>query len=153
MGKNCCSGKPCGNTCINQSYTCRLTGGGGGGGGGAYIPNCRRGKHCGRTCIRNGTKCRDEKAFFGSVQDSSGAQHWLSKHDAGESHIRDGYPAPRNTCVEAQTNLTTDIITLEEKDNPSQTDCKIAKYFCNPGRRGRFGGSRAAYKAVFDKCG
>lgn len=154
MPKNCVRGKRCGNTCINQNYECRPRQAAAATADGPSIPVCRTGKHCGRACIPQNKKCRDEKEFLRVVGQSNAAQHWRGKKDQGDNHAQwPGYPAPRNTCLEAQSNLETDIITLEDKDNPSEADCKIAQYFCNPSTKGGYGGSRANLKTVYRKCG
>lgn len=149
MVKNCNQGKACGDTCINRNKTCRKPPIAAN--AAPTIPRCVTGKHCGKTCIPQNKTCKDERRFDASVLATTAAQHFLNKRTAGQRTEQWGYPPPRGACVDAQTHLTTDIITLEDKE-PSIADCRVASYFCNPSREAIYGGTRQNMKEVVRRC-
>jgi hypothetical protein len=144
--KNCTKGKPCGKACIKKNYNCRDAP------TSVNVPACSTGKHCGKSCISQNKTCKDAKNIERTLVNSDAAAWWMARREAGGRHTQWGYPPPQNTCYEAKSNLEKDIITQEAKANPTASDCKVARYFCNPSTKGGYGGSRVGYSNVLRKC-
>ena len=145
--------KQCGKVCQPINWNCRKA-------PDNKIKRCNPNisKRCGTTCISLNKQCRDMDRIKTILNNEDIV--WKDKIANAERWMRDleaqGRPPsfwnpPRNSCADAITNLTTDIITLDDKV-PSCKDCQIAKAFCNPSRNHLYGGTDVQYNAIFDRC-